>query len=184
MAHSSIIDEEDFRVEQRTTKKTKRGPSLMLDLIRRHKENGTKIRVKFNATDYPVGNAGDNWRSYLGAVVCTRVPIDYTNWSKVPQTVNDVMWNEETEVFLEPDTDKEQEVKFASIARRNFKTRLAADYIFGKRKDEDPTKEYKFIDSMQWKKFVEHRLDEDARKLSAQNKALAAKNEYAHTMGR
>ncbi|KAL9684751.1 hypothetical protein QQ045_022192 [Rhodiola kirilowii] len=62
--------------------------------------------------------------------------------------------------------------------------RLATDYIFGKRKDEDPTKEYKLIDSVQWKKFVEHRLSEDANKLSAQNKALAAKNEYAHTMGR
>ncbi|KAL9683560.1 hypothetical protein QQ045_015382 [Rhodiola kirilowii] len=112
----------------------------MLDLIRRHKEDNTKIRVEFNATGYPLRKAGDNWRSYLGAVVHTRVPIDYTDWRKVPQTVKDVMWNEATEVFLGPETHKEQEVKYASSAWKNFKTRLTADYIFGKRKDEDPTK--------------------------------------------
>ncbi|KAL9676586.1 hypothetical protein QQ045_004802 [Rhodiola kirilowii] len=61
MAQSNSSGEEDFRAEQRTpTKKTKRGPSLMLDLIRRHREDGTKITVKFNTTGYPLGKAGDN----------------------------------------------------------------------------------------------------------------------------
>ncbi|KAL9683102.1 hypothetical protein QQ045_014917 [Rhodiola kirilowii] len=193
MARSSSSGEKDFHVEQRTTKKTKRDSSLMLDMIRRHREDGTKITVEFDAKGYPIGNAGDTWRSYLGVVVRTRIPIEYTNWRKVPQTCKDVMWNEATVIysiiplsylFLGPDTRKEQEVKYASSAWRNFKTRLAKDYIFGKRKDEDPTKEYKFIDSSQWKKFVEHRLSEDAKKLSAQNTTLAAKNEYGHTMSR
>ncbi|KAL9666926.1 hypothetical protein QQ045_001270 [Rhodiola kirilowii] len=184
MSHSSSTGEKDFHVEQHTTKKTKRGPSYMLDLIRSHRENGTKIPIEFDAIGYPLGKAGDTWRSYLGVVARTRVPIEYTYWRKVPQTCKDVMWNEAIEVFLGCDTHKEQEIKYASNAWRNFKTRLATDYIFGNRKDEDPTKEYKFINLVQWKTFVEHTLSEDARKLSAQNEALAAKNEYAHTMGR
>ncbi|KAL9684772.1 hypothetical protein QQ045_022213 [Rhodiola kirilowii] len=159
MAQCSSNGEEDFRVEQCTpAKKTKRGPSLMLDLIRRHRDAGTVVR--------------------------TRVPIDYKDGRKVPSEVKDFMWNEATEVFVGPERYKEQEVKYASSAWRNFKSRLATDYIFGKKKDEDPTKEYQYIDSAQWKEFVEHRLSEDARKLSAQNKALAGKNKYAHIMGR
>ncbi|KAL9677400.1 hypothetical protein QQ045_005629 [Rhodiola kirilowii] len=104
MAQSSSSGEEDFRVEQcAPTKKTKRGPSLMLDLIRRHREAGTKITVEFSDTGYPLGKIGDNWRSYLGTVVHTRIPIDFTDWRKVPSKVKDVMWNEPTEVFVGPE---------------------------------------------------------------------------------
>ncbi|KAL9665117.1 hypothetical protein QQ045_020527 [Rhodiola kirilowii] len=185
MSQSSSSGDEDFHVEQcAPTKKTKRGPSLMLDLIRRHMEAGTKMSVEFSDTGYLLGKIGDNLRSYLGTVVRTRIPIDFPDWRKVPSKLKDLMWNEATEVFVGPERYKEQEVKYASSAWRNFKSRLATDYIFSKKKDEDPTKEYQYIDFAQWKKFVEHRLSEDARKLSAQNKALAAKNEYAHIMGR
>ncbi|KAL9671734.1 hypothetical protein QQ045_009305 [Rhodiola kirilowii] len=97
MAQSSSNGDEDFCVEQcAPTMKTKRGPSLMLDLIRRHRDAGTKMTVEFSYTGYPLGKIGDNWRSYLGAVVRTRIPIDFPDWRKVPSKLKDLMWNEAT----------------------------------------------------------------------------------------
>lgn len=75
-------------------------------------------------------------------------------------------------------------MKAAGSMWKNFKTRLAKEYIFGAKAEEDPLSVYKFLDKESWRIFKDERLSENAIKLRDCNKELAKKNVYVHVLGR
>lgn len=77
-----------------TTKKrygSARGVSAMHKVVVR-KAQGKKAKVSCNAHGVPVGNARHSLQSYTGMLARTMIPIDYPNWSKVPDELKEKIW--------------------------------------------------------------------------------------------
>ncbi|KAL9680545.1 hypothetical protein QQ045_018426 [Rhodiola kirilowii] len=87
-------------------------------------------------------------------------------------------------IFEGCELHKKHEMKVAGSIWKNFKSRLAREYIHGDKATEDPLVEYKYLDKDTWKMFKEQQLYENAMKLRETNKELVKKNVYAHILGR
>lgn len=93
MASSSSSDEDDICTSSGKSRQ-KKGPVYMSKLIKKHTLNGTKITVNFDQKKRPIGNDGVVWRSFLGMVARSRVPITYSDWRKVPNHYKETLWRE------------------------------------------------------------------------------------------
>ncbi|KAL9672931.1 hypothetical protein QQ045_029184 [Rhodiola kirilowii] len=184
ISHSSSSSSEDDHNDTSGKVPNKRGLVYMGRFVKRHKDAGIKATVEWDRRGNPIGKVGDNWRSYLGTLVRCRVPIVHSDWRKVPKHFKNYVWREATAVFDGVEDHKNQELSAACKMWKQFKSRLAQDYIYGDGTDEDALKKYSYIDSDHWKTFKEQRLSEAAKKLRDTNKDLVKKNVYQHVLGR
>ncbi|KAL9674868.1 hypothetical protein QQ045_003067 [Rhodiola kirilowii] len=180
---SSSSGEDNFCVSSRTPKQ-KKGHVYMSGLVKQHTKAGTKLTVNFDSKGNPKGKNGNNWRSYLGTVARSRIPITYNDWRKVPDHYKLTLWRDATVIFDGCEPHKKHEMKVAGSIWKNFKSRLAKEYIHDAKANEDPMGEYKYLDKDTWTIFKEQRLSENAMKLRETNKELVKKNVYAHILGR
>ncbi|KAL9659572.1 hypothetical protein QQ045_024379 [Rhodiola kirilowii] len=125
----------------------------------RHKEAGTKKLVTLEGGGTIAGEVSTSFKTYLGIVARSRVPITYGTWKLVHGERRDM--NELTRKF------KAREMRAATSMWRNFKSELANQYIFGPKQGEDPTIMYPFIGPDQWKSFVEQRSTHEAQEFRA-----------------
>ena len=56
------------------------------------KAMGKKTKISCNAHGVPTRDARHNLQSYTGMLARTMVPIDYPNWSKVPDVLKEKIW--------------------------------------------------------------------------------------------
>ncbi|KAL9673219.1 hypothetical protein QQ045_029473 [Rhodiola kirilowii] len=151
MASSS--GEDEYCVSSRTPRH-KKGPVYMAKLIKQHTVAGTKITINFDSKGNLRGKKGDTWRSFFGMVARSRIPITYNDWRKVPDHYKETLWRDENVSFslietytcLGCEPHKKHELKVAGSTWKNFKSRLAKDYIHGEKANEDPLVEYKYLD--------------------------------------
>ncbi|KAL9668262.1 hypothetical protein QQ045_002641 [Rhodiola kirilowii] len=92
---SSSSGADDFCVSSRTSRH-KKGPVYMAKLIKQHTAAGTKLTINFDRKGNPKGKKGDTWRSFLGMVARSRVPITYPDWRKVPDHYKITLWRDAT----------------------------------------------------------------------------------------
>ncbi|KAL9687517.1 hypothetical protein QQ045_031920 [Rhodiola kirilowii] len=92
---SSSGAEDDFCVSARTPSH-KKGPVYMAKLIKQHTKARTKLTVNFDSKGNPKGKNGTNWRSFLGMVARSRIPITFNDWRKVPDHYKVTLWRDAT----------------------------------------------------------------------------------------
>ncbi|KAL9661478.1 hypothetical protein QQ045_026302 [Rhodiola kirilowii] len=176
-----MVDSHNENAGSSTRKK--RGRTCMNKLIQRHKNAGTKESITVDEEGNIAGDVSISFRTYIGIVVKSRIPITYITWKLVPlehrdMALFDVPQNELTRQL------KAREMRAAATMWRNFKSKLANKYIFGPQQGEDPTIKYPYIKPDQWSSFVEHRLSPDSLQIRETNIGRAKSNQYQHTLSR
>ena len=89
------MEETDATVTTSETAKKKRGGargvSAMYKVVVR-KALGKKTKISCNAHGVPTRDTRHNLQSYTGMLARRMVPIDYPNWSKVPDELKEKIW--------------------------------------------------------------------------------------------
>ena len=72
-----------------TSRKRKRGPTMMRDLA---KDPNTRVHVDFTFMGEAYGPGSVKLSSYLGPLVREHVPVTVENWKKITEEVKTVLW--------------------------------------------------------------------------------------------
>ncbi|KAK9668459.1 hypothetical protein RND81_13G062200 [Saponaria officinalis] len=170
----------------------KKGKSLVLmkELITL-RNSGLKLDVEFDKNGESVGTNADKYKSYIGVLSRTKVPIDIPCWGDVPVDIKEKIWDDVLTVFNIPMSKKKQVISIANSRWNNFKSILTSLYVFKKpllkRKlltDDDPLTKYPYIKAEVWKKFKESRLTEEFQASSKLAAEKQKQNIYPHRMSR
>jgi len=81
--------EETQEPEVATSRKRKRGPTMMRDLA---KDPNTRVHVDFTFMGEAYGPGSVKLSSYLGPLVREHVPVTLENWKKLTEEVKTVLW--------------------------------------------------------------------------------------------
>ncbi|KAK9689680.1 hypothetical protein RND81_09G074800 [Saponaria officinalis] len=155
------------------------------------RNSGLKLDVEFDKNGEAVGTNADKYKSYIGVLSRTKVPIDIPCWRDVPVDIKEKIWDDVLTVFNIPMSKKKQVISIANSRWTNFKSILTPLYVFKKpllkRKlptDDDPLTKYPYIKAEVWKKFKENRLTEEFQASSKLAAEKQKQNIYPHRMSR
>ncbi|KAL9688257.1 hypothetical protein QQ045_032676 [Rhodiola kirilowii] len=171
-----------------SSNRKKRGPTCMKNFIEQHKD-GTKVQVTIEADGTIGGEVRTSFRTYIGTVAKSRIPITYKNWKLVPKELRETVWEETLRSFDVPQNEmtselNKTEMRAVGVMWRNFKSKLSTQYIFGDKQGQDPREKYSYIQSDQWTRFVEQRSNLDALQIREVNIDRAKLNKFQHTLSR
>ena len=83
--------ENDKDSEEISFDKKGRGPALLKDVMKiNNKEE--RLKIIYNCQGQPIGEHKKKLASYMGILVKSFVPISYTTWHKVPDTLKNNLW--------------------------------------------------------------------------------------------
>ncbi|KAF4377420.1 hypothetical protein G4B88_026373 [Cannabis sativa] len=152
-------------------KKNGRGPTQMRDICGNH--DGTKMEITCNEFGQPHDKNASKLTNFIGTLVRDgkNAPINYKSWHKVPDKYKDRMW------------------KIIQIANACFKTsrknlifllwqKIGLCGLVEQKKYKD-----KRVYAGQWEELIKYWATDDAKKISATNKASRGQKKYNHTTG-
>ncbi|KAF4401744.1 hypothetical protein G4B88_000792 [Cannabis sativa] len=152
-------------------KKNGRGPTQMRDIWGNH--DGTKMQITCNEFGQPHDKYASKLTNFIGTLVRDgkNAPINYKSWHKVPDKYKDRMW------------------KIIQIGNACFKTsrknlifllwqKIGLCGLVEQKKYKD-----KRVYAGQWEELIKYWATDDAKKISATNKASRGQKKYNHTTG-
>ncbi|XP_010258569.1 PREDICTED: uncharacterized protein LOC104598281 isoform X2 [Nelumbo nucifera] len=117
----------ETQVEASQRKRT-RGPTLCKDLF---KIDPTKrLKVGFNEMWQPIGDSGGSFSQFIGTLARNglKLPIDASDWRKVPQTAKEDCWNSAKQIFVIPEESKDWFMKNLGIKWKTWKYQVKKKY--------------------------------------------------------
>ncbi|KAK6125190.1 hypothetical protein DH2020_041056 [Rehmannia glutinosa] len=167
------------------TSRSKRGRTYMTKLsIQRNQ--GNKMRVRFNSHGAPLGKEGTEMQSYIGVQVRERVRIIYSSWKQVPEEDKESIWEAVNFIYDVDRRWRKHCLMSAGQKWRQFKVTLTSFVMKAKERGADLTKapgDY-YIPQEDWNSFVLSRLSEDFMRLSELQKERQKANKYPHHLAR
>lgn len=73
----------------------------MMSRISRLRALGLTLHVEFTPNGEAIGPNGSMFRSYLGVLTRSKIPITYKKWKDVPDELKDLIWDDvEVNIYL------------------------------------------------------------------------------------
>ncbi|KAL8120247.1 hypothetical protein AgCh_017410 [Apium graveolens] len=118
----------------------------------------------------------------------TMIPIDYPDWSKVPNELKEKIWIDVKETFKVPKQLQKGLIRSAGAKWLNLKANLTRDYVkpyLGqKKKLRKPPVKYAFVGKEAWKNFVAERTTSTWKSLSEKQMERVSNRKYPHRTSR
>ncbi|XP_068466379.1 uncharacterized protein [Phaseolus vulgaris] len=107
-------------------------------------------------------NDHDEGIYYLGVLSRERISILTQSWDHVTDHEKNMIWQDILTHYNIPNVEilKAKVLSDVGVKFRQFKSKLTTDYIYGKRKEENPCAKYASIDEETWQQFVNIRQTE------------------------
>ncbi|XP_068497787.1 uncharacterized protein [Phaseolus vulgaris] len=123
---------------------------------------------------------------YLGVLSRERISILTQSWDHVTDHEKNMIWQDILTHYNIPNVEtlKAKVLSDVGVKFRQFKSKLTTDYIYGKRKEENPCAKYASIDEETWQQFVNIRQTEKWQEVRNKAKANQAHNDTPHLLSR
>ncbi|XP_060962064.1 uncharacterized protein LOC133032210 [Cannabis sativa] len=165
-------------------KKNGRGPTQMRDIWGNH--DGTKMEITCNEFGQPHDKNASKLTNFIGTLVRDgkNAPINYKSWHKVPDKYKDRMWKIIQEKFDIPPLAENWTMRSCGKELKNWKAYLKRTY-YSETLSFEEQKKYKDkrVYAGQWEELIKYCATDDAKKISATNKASRGQKKYNHTTG-
>uniref|UniRef100_A0A803NGI5 Transposase Tnp1/En/Spm-like domain-containing protein n=1 Tax=Cannabis sativa TaxID=3483 RepID=A0A803NGI5_CANSA len=165
-------------------KKNGRGPTQMRDIWGNH--DGTKMEITCNEFGQPHDKNASKLTNFIGTLVRDgkNAPINYKSWHKVPDKYKDRMWKIIQEKFDIPPLAENWTMRSCGKELKNWKAYLKRTY-YSETLSFEEQKKYKDkrVYAGQWEELIKYWATDDAKKISATNKASRGQKKYNHTTG-
>ncbi|KAM6582204.1 hypothetical protein CsatB_009206 [Cannabis sativa] len=165
-------------------KKNGRGPTQMRDIWGNH--DGTKMQITCNEFGQPHDKNASKLTNFIGTLVRDgkNAPINYESWHKVPDKYKDRMWKIIQEKFDIPPLAENWTMRSCGKELKNWKAYLKRTYYSETLSFEEQNKyKDKRVYAGQWEELIKYWATDDAKKISATNKASRGQKKYNHTTG-
>ncbi|XP_074293430.1 uncharacterized protein LOC141620466 [Silene latifolia] len=96
------------------------------------RDAGIKLEVKFDDLGEAIEKIGDKYKSYIGVLARTKVPIDIRSWKHVGADLKQKIWDDVLTIFDVPLSKKTQVITIANKIWTNFKSKLTSLYVYKK----------------------------------------------------
>ncbi|XP_068503686.1 uncharacterized protein [Phaseolus vulgaris] len=156
--------------------KTGRGPTRLKNMFKKiTKDDKIPLSIDIH-TGVPTGQHAKKYRSYLGVLSRERISILTQSWDHVTYHEKNMIWQDILTHYNIPNVEtlKAKVLSDVGVKFCQFKSKLTTDYIYGKRKEENPCAKYTSID------------EETLQQFEVRNKAKAnqAHNDTPHLLSR
>lgn len=160
---------------------------VQLNKLFKRRARGIVQEVEFNKHGQPVGPVASEMQSYIGLLARKEVKISYKSWKQVPQEVKDNIWESVNLSYKVDQKWKAGCLESANTKWRQWKCKLFNKFIVPNQNDpmklNQPPQDSGILQE-DWSEFVNDRMTEEFKVLSAEQRERRMKNIYPHRLSR